>query len=186
MKRSPTPSRRALDRSVIRGVPLALALHGAVLLPLLASLGCVSRTDYDAVRTERDLLREEKERLASGQANLDSDRVKLLDQLEDLRTERDALRKKVEQLSKKTSELETKEEEFGQCASENKSLKGTYEELVTDLEAEVSANQIEIERLRTECKAPAKKKGATGAPAKAAPKPATPPQTRSVPPASRP
>jgi len=187
MKRSPTHLRRARSRSVIRRIPLALALFCAALVPLLASLGCVSQTDYDSVRAERDLLREEKDRLSSGQANLDSERVKLLDQLEDFRTERDVLKKKVEQLSKKSSDLEVRSVEFGQCENENQSLKGTYEELVTDLEAEVSANRIEIERLRTECKAPVKKKkAATGSPATTAPKAATPPQAKSAPPATKP
>jgi chromosome segregation ATPase len=171
---------------VIRRIPLALSC--AALVPLLALLGCVSQTDYDSVRAERDLLREEKDRLSSGQANLDSERVKLLDQLEDFRTERDVLKKKVEQLSKKSSDLEVRSVEFGQCENENQSLKSTYEALVTDLEAEVSANRIEIERLRTECKAPVKKKkkAATGAPATTAPKATTPPQAKSAPPATKP
>jgi len=136
---------------VLRRLVIALGLLGA-------PLGCVSQAQYDTVTQERDLLRQERDRLAAGQANLDAERNKLLDQLEDIRTERDALKKKVDQLTRKSTDLEARAEGLDQCSAENEKLKATYEGLVQDLEGQVAAQTIEIDRAREACKAAPKKK----------------------------
>ncbi len=154
--------RRSRTRS--RGLPseLRAALRVAIALGLLgAPLGCVSQTEYENVTQERDLLRQERDRLAAGQANLDAERSKLVDQLEDMRTERDALKKKVDQLTRKSNDLETRAEGLDQCSAENEKLKATYEGLVKDLEGQVAAQTIEIDRAREACKVAPKKKAST-------------------------
>jgi len=125
---------------------------------LCVPLGCVSETQYDTVTQERDLLRQERDRLAAGQANLEADRNKLVDQLENMRTERDALKKKVDQLTRKSTDLEARAEGLDQCSAENEKLKATYQGLVQDLEGQVAAQTIEIDRAREACKAVPKKK----------------------------
>ena len=142
---------RASDRSTAWRVVIALGL-------LVVPLGCVSQTRYDAVTQERDLLRQERDRLAAGQANLDTERSKLVEQLEDMRTERDALKKKVDQLTRKSTDLEARAASLDECSTENEKLKATYEGLVQDLEGQVAAQTIEIDRAREACKAAPKKR----------------------------
>jgi len=151
--------RRSRTRSRGPASDLLAAWRAVVAATLLCvPLGCVSETEYASVTQERDLLREERDRLAAGQANLEADRNKLLEQLENMRTERDALKKKVDQLTRKSSDLEARAEGLDQCSAENEKLKATYEGLVQDLEGQVAAQTIEIDRAREACKAVPKKK----------------------------
>jgi chemotaxis protein MotB len=80
--------------------------------------------------------------------SLDDERVKLIDEMEDLREARTALSRDVEQLTKTkellTEHLRKRESEVQELSQ----LKGTYSGLVSELEAEVAAGQIQIEQLR--------------------------------------
>jgi hypothetical protein len=75
-----------------------------------------------------------------------------------MRTERDALKKKVDQLTRKSSDLEVRAAGLDECSAENEKLKSTYEGLVQDLEGQVAAQTIEIDRAREACKAAPKKR----------------------------
>jgi chemotaxis protein MotB len=80
--------------------------------------------------------------------SLGDERVRLIDEMEDLRQEREQLAEDVDKLSK-TKELLTHHlrEREAQVAELAKAT-STYRGLVNDLEAEVSAGQIQIEQLR--------------------------------------
>lgn len=121
--------------------------------------GCVTRGTYDEVVTERDALLIEKARLetrveqmSASVESLDTERAKLIDKLEDLRIKRDQLDSAVTRLERRESylseNLQAREEELAERKAELGRLRGTYETLVSDLEAEVSSGQIEIQRLR--------------------------------------
>jgi chemotaxis protein MotB len=124
----------------------------AGLLALLLAAGCVSRGRYDEAVAERDALRAEKARLATTSASLDAERVALLEQMEDLRQEHENLEVDLAKLRKKEAELSqslaARQAELAARNEELAKLKGTYEGLVSDLQAEVAAGQIEIQQLR--------------------------------------
>jgi chemotaxis protein MotB len=138
MMRSPTPSCRRASAL------LAVAL--------LTGLGCVSRGTYQEVVGERDRLSEELTKARATTQSLDRERVALLEQLEDLRQKRETLEQNVERLRRTeadlSSTLKQRETELAERNEELTKLRGTYTDLVDDLEAEVSAGQIQIEQLR--------------------------------------
>lgn len=129
-----------------------LALVG--LLAILAS-GCVTRGRYLEATRERDRLAEESSRLgervklleASNQA-LTSERLRLIEAVEDLRVTQADLEQGVRELERRHEEarraLAEREAELGELQD----LRGTYEALISDLESEVQAGQIQIERMR--------------------------------------
>ncbi len=126
----------------------------AVLLVLLA-MGCVTRGTHREVVVERDTLAEERDRLAervrlleASNTSLSAERIRLLDELEDLRQEQGQLESSVKALRREQVALEQSLKEREATLSELSRLKSTYEALVTDLETEVAAGQIEIEQLR--------------------------------------
>jgi len=155
MKRSRTPSEpppsarprasRPSRRAFAAGLAAGLAALGAL------SSGCVSARTYQRVVEERDALRDQKEQLAESVASVETERASLTDQLEDLRIQKQELQRESARLAGQKAELESslRERENAVVLQPNGSdaLKGTYEGLVRDLEAEVSAGQIEIERL---------------------------------------
>lgn len=118
---------------------------------LSLSSACVSAGTYQRVVEERDALREEKERLAESIASVDTERQGLAEQLDDLRIQKQELERERGLLAGQKAALESslreREIEAGLRPNDSDALKGTYEGLVQDLEAEVSAGQIEIERL---------------------------------------
>jgi chemotaxis protein MotB len=134
-------------------VLVALAAAGCV-------TGCVGRGAHQEVVAERDRLsaanfqlEKDLEAARRSTRNLDDERVELiaqndalLDQKESLETQVAKLQKTREQLSTTLvatrTELEAQQEEVDR-------LRGTYQGLVADLEAEVAAGQIEIEHLRS-------------------------------------
>jgi chemotaxis protein MotB len=150
MKHWITRSPRLGDRI---GAALAAALMA---LPLAA---CVTRGTYNEMTAERDALairtrqlEEKLQHMSLSIESLDSERTKLLDELESLRIKRDQLDSAVSRL--RTSEaqlsesLKAREEELANRQQEIGRLRGTYENLVADLESEVASGQIEIEQLR--------------------------------------
>ena len=138
MKRSSRPWRRLPE------------LTAAALLALPSA--CVTSGTHDEVVTERDDLKRRVERLERSTESLDAERVKLIDDLEDLRIAEEQLDKDVRRLRRREAELSDnlalREAELAERNSEVEKLRGTYEGLVSDLEAEVAAGQIEIEQLR--------------------------------------
>lgn len=127
----------------------ALALCAA--LTLVAG-GCVTRSKHDRIvgglEEQNGRLEARVRDLERSNKSLDEERVKLLDEMEDLRETRAALTRDVEQLSKTkdllTEHLRKRESEVQELSQ----LKGTYSGLVSELEAEVAAGQIQIEQLR--------------------------------------
>lgn len=127
----------------------ALALCAAI---ALVAGGCVTRGKFDRVvggLEERNAALEARVRdLERSNQSLDEERVRLIDEMEDLREARTTLTRDVDQLSKTkdllTEHLRKRESEVAELSQ----LKGTYTGLVSELEAEVAAGQIQIEQLR--------------------------------------
>jgi len=122
------------------------------------AVGCVTRGNYQRVKTERDSLESARvrlerrvEHLEAAQKSLTSERDKLFDQLEDQRIANQKLQLDVRRLQSKGSELEENLEQtaalLAQREAEIAAMRGTYDALVADLQEEVAAGQIEIERL---------------------------------------
>ena len=118
----------------------------------LPAAGCVTSGKYREVVDERDRLQERVEQLEVSSTSLDAERARLADQMEDLRQKQEQLARDLARLRKseaelaknlaaREAELQTRNQELGE-------LRSTYQGLVSDLEAEVAAGQIEIEQLR--------------------------------------
>jgi chemotaxis protein MotB len=136
--------------------PLGLA---ATVVALALLPGCVSLGNHREVVRERDQHRDESARrakridlLETSNEALSEERVALIDEIEDLRQLRQGLEEKVEALDQVRGELETnlreRESEVSRYTEEVEQLRQTYGELVSDLESEVTAGRIEIDRLR--------------------------------------
>lgn len=101
--------------------------------------------ERDRLAAELDEARERVRRLEASKESLSNERVELIDSLEDLREARTDLESRVEALEARRGELaerlESRSQELGR-------LRETYDGLVEDLEAEVTAGRIQIERLR--------------------------------------
>jgi chemotaxis protein MotB len=129
-------------------------------LPLaFGTSACVTRGSFDEVAAERDALARARqtlekriERIEASNQSLDAERVRLIDESEDLGEVRATLERDVARLQKLqeslSESLEVTETQLSAQSEEVTRLRGTYEGLVADLEAEVSSGQIEIERLR--------------------------------------
>jgi chemotaxis protein MotB len=142
----------------------SLRLHS--LLIAAAVCGCVTQGTFDDVTAERDQLRKDKSqleervrKLEDASASLQAERVVLIDEMEDLRVARESLTRDVrrltrseaqlnENLAAREAELASREAELASTEEGLAKLRGTYDGLVADLEAEVAAGQIEIEQLR--------------------------------------
>jgi chemotaxis protein MotB len=140
-----------MTRSATRSLRRTEAIALCAALALLAS-GCVTRSKHDLIvgglEEQNSELEARVRDLERSNKSLDDERVKLLDEMEDLREARTALSRDVEQLSKTkellTEHLRKRESEVAELSQ----LKGTYSGLVSELEAEVAAGQIQIEQLR--------------------------------------
>jgi chemotaxis protein MotB len=133
--------------------------HPSALLLALLAAGCVSSGSYreavderDAARAENRRLEERIGRLEASTQSLDQERVELIDQLEDLHRQQAELEVDLGRLRKAEAELSEslalREQQLARRNEELESLRGTYEGLVSDLEAEVAAGQIQIQQLR--------------------------------------
>jgi chemotaxis protein MotB len=121
-------------------------------LPLCAALGCVTPGAYNEVVEERDRLEERVEALEASAQSLDRERAQAIDSAETLAEERARLEKSVRELERRRAELEStlaeRETTLASQGEELAKLQGTYDALVSDLESEVAAGQLEIQRLR--------------------------------------
>ena len=156
---SPPPPPTDLPRTSRRafGFTAALALLAA---------GCVLPGTHEAVLDERDRLAAESKRLGervtlleASNESFSGERVELIGQVEDLREareklegEREALETQVAELAARRQQLETdlatRDAQVEEEQVEVGRLRETYDALVVDLQAEVAAGRIEIERLR--------------------------------------
>jgi chemotaxis protein MotB len=97
-------------------------------------------------------LEERLVKLDASNASLQAERLQLIDEMEDLRQATGALERDVRRLSRSEAHLSenlaAREAELASAQASLAKLRGTYEDLVTDLEEEVAAGQIEIEHLR--------------------------------------
>ena len=130
----------------------------ALLLSL--AVGCVSRGTYDQVAGERDRLAEIRrdllnrvERLETTNQSLTAERISLIDEGEDLRIVSEQSERDIARLTRVKSQLaerlESSEALLAARGAEIAKLRGSYDGLVSDLEDEVAAGQIQIQRLRT-------------------------------------
>ena len=128
--------------------------------------GCVTRTAYDALDSrfaklddERVALEAKIQRLEIERASLEEQYVEAQESYEDEREVRGSLESNLEKVQRQASQLdETLDAErlarmeaaaaLAKREHELSKMQSTYDELVSDLEAEVSSGQIEIERLR--------------------------------------
>jgi chemotaxis protein MotB len=143
MKRFDTPWPRRADATFVRLLLLLLSLTPA---------GCVTRGTHQEVVGERDDLKQRVELLEASNESLGAERVRIIEEMETLREAKTALDRDVTGLRKAKSELtdslQARETELAARNQEVEQLKGTYQGLVSDLEAEVAAGQIEIQQLR--------------------------------------
>jgi chemotaxis protein MotB len=139
---------------------LARAIFSFLLCLLVgSSFGCVTRSVYNDVSAERDQLASELERTRIERDSLEEQYYSAQESYEDERVTRTTLAGDLERTSKLASKLDqslaTERDARIKAAralaareAELSKIQSTYDELVTDLESEVSAGQIEIERLR--------------------------------------
>jgi chemotaxis protein MotB len=131
----------------------------AVLAALVVAAGCVTRGTHQQVVDERDRLRQEKAeleervtRLSASNESLGAERVALIAEMDDLLQARKTLEHDIEKLQRTeailSDTLRKREEALASTHQELRSLRGTYEGLVDDLQEEVASGQIEIQQLR--------------------------------------
>jgi chemotaxis protein MotB len=127
---------------------------------LWLAMGCVSRGDFDLVVADRDQLAIERQeledrvgRLDAANQSLSAERLSLIDESEDLRISQGQLEGNLARMARKGAELaESLEASQSMLSARNAELnkmRGVYDGLVSDLENEVSAGQIQIEKLRS-------------------------------------
>lgn len=137
--------------STARSLPRA-PRAALLVLAALAAGGCVTRGSYDEVVEDRDALKARLVQLERSNASLSAERVRILDELEDLHQERERLATDVAKLERTRSELSKnlsrREQELAARQAELAGMRSTYDGLVSDLEAQVAAGEIEIEQLR--------------------------------------
>ena len=130
------------------------------------SSGCVTRSAYDDLDSryekldrKRAALETQVERLEIERASLEDQYVEAQESYEDEREARDSLESNLEKVQRQASQLdESLDAErlarmeaaaaLAKREGELAKMQSTYDELVSDLESEVSSGQIEIQRLR--------------------------------------
>ena len=140
-------------RSRIRWVLLAGSL-----LCLVAS-GCVSASVHNQVSDERDALAAEAKRLLIERDSFEKQYLDAIESYEDERVTRTELATDLAKTRRQATALDESlaaerearikaAKELAARKAEIAKIQSTYDELVTDLESEVSAGQIEIQRLK--------------------------------------
>ncbi len=128
-------------------------------LSVVVHAGCVTQAVFDEVSQAREVLAAEAERLRIERDSLEAQYYEAQEAYEDERIVRADLTSRLAEVERRASELdedlaaEQKARATASVALEAReaqisSMQSTYDELVTDLESEVSSGQIEIERLR--------------------------------------
>jgi chemotaxis protein MotB len=130
-----------------------------LLFIVTSSSACVTQSVYNEVSEERDALAVELERTRIERDSLEEQYYEAQESYEDERLTRASLATNLEKTSKLASKLDRSlaaerdarivaAKALAAREAELAKIQSTYDELVTDLESEVSAGQIEIERLR--------------------------------------
>jgi len=118
----------------------------------VAAAGCVSREVYFEVEARNEQLEDRLVRAERSSESLSAERIDLVGQTDDLTLEVKTLSGELATLraerERLVSELEEHSDELAARSHEVESLRSTYDGLIGDLESEVSAGQMEIERLR--------------------------------------
>jgi chemotaxis protein MotB len=134
-------------------------VHILLVLCVAASSGCVSQAVYNEVSKEKDDLAAELARTQIERDSLEQQYYEAQESYEDERVTRTSLASDLEQTAQLASKLDRSlaAERDARIAAatalaareaELARIQSTYDELVTDLESEVSSGQIEIQRLR--------------------------------------
>lgn len=129
-----------------------------VLLPLATA--CVTQGRFDRMTAERDDLASERVRLGkklelleAANTSFTNERDQMLDEFEDQRIAAGQLENDVRRLTntrtKLAQNLERTSVLLARRDAEIEAMRGTYDALVGDLQAEVAAGQIQIERLNS-------------------------------------
>jgi chemotaxis protein MotB len=127
-------------------------------LLLSTAVGCVTKGTYDEVAGERDRLAIERrdlrnrvEQLEAANQSLTTERLALIDENEDLRISSDQNEREVTRLARVKSQLAQnlaeREALLAARTTEIEKMRSSYDGLLSDLEDEVAAGQIQIERL---------------------------------------
>jgi len=135
-----------------------LRVHVLALITILHA-GCVTQAVFDEVSQERAVLAGEVERLRIERDSLEAQYYEAQESYEDERITRADLTSSLADVERRASQLDEtlateREARIAAAAAlqvreaQISSMQSTYDELVTDLESEVSSGQIEIERLR--------------------------------------
>ena len=111
---------------------------------LVDELDTVARQRDDLAR-ERDALAQERDSLASERDSLAAEKTALAREKEDLELDKVVLERRAEELEIERSALDVALDERSEELAE---IQGTYEGLVKELESEVEAGQVTIEKLR--------------------------------------
>ena len=132
----------------------------------LVATGCVTKSSYDALQAQHDDLSGKRDDLAAQVERLEIERnsyeqefLNAQESFEDERVTRTTLAENLARIEKQATQLDrdleveriarmTAAEALALREAEIAAMQGTYDELVSDLESEVSSGQIEIERLR--------------------------------------
>ena len=152
-------SNRIRDPQCTRAFRQAGCAIVCAVLALLAA-GCVTQARFDQIVEERDRLANQSrelesrvERLEATSQSLTAENLALIDSSEDRRIANNQLEADVARLSRTSAELaenlKSSQSLLTTRTSEIEKMRSTYDGLVTDLEDEVSAGQIQIERLRS-------------------------------------
>jgi len=149
-----------------RGPEVFVSRVGFAFLIALFTLGCVTKSTYDTLNAEHETTVRERDELAFDVERLTIERDSLEDQFveaqesyEDERIVRATLASNFSRLQKRASDLDENlsaeriarmkaATELAERETEIAGMQSIYDELVSDLESEVSSGQIEIERLR--------------------------------------
>jgi chemotaxis protein MotB len=129
-------------------------------LVLSTAVGCVTKGTYDEVVGERDRLAiverdlgNRVEKLEAANQSLTAERLVLIDENEDLRIASERNGREITRLTRVKSQLaanlESSEALLAARSAEIEKVRSSYDGLVSDLEDEVAAGQIHIERLRS-------------------------------------
>ena len=142
-----------------RCLPRPESVFLALALLVVVSAGCVTRGTHQQVVDERDRLAEDKlgledrvDRLSASNESLGAERVRLIEEMDALLEARATLETDIRKLERTeailSEALREREAELSSTSIELRDLRGTYQGLVDDLQAEVASGQIEIEQLR--------------------------------------
>jgi chemotaxis protein MotB len=150
------PMRVSVDRTRVGRRRLGGLIACCALLPMATA--CVTQGTYDEMTAERDDLESARakltrklELLGAANTSLTNERDLLLNEFEDQRIAAGELERDVRRLTSTRKQLAANLEQTSRLLahreSEIEAMRGTYDALVGDLQEEVTAGQIEIERL---------------------------------------